>query len=680
MEAQPISPPGAYAEAQRQQARFRESRAALNFAPPDLERLKEKYIRPRQRYYDSNFRPENDELCPTCARIDLSELLRSGLRHETRDGIQIRKNIPMGYSDEIYMRATCQFCRLLVEVGDTNMSGGDRDVEFWSIITLKGHEVVSGIAEPLYDIKADDSNSTLENLSPEAIYLALVRTVKAPTGYPFEYRTLFKDSTYIGPLGADELFPSGSFALRETGDAAEMMKRLREWLARCSKHETCQARRAPIWSRPDGFRLLDITSLRVVDASGHEPYVALSYTWAQVDAFEIKRDESYAWESLPGVMQDVISVIRRLELRINHLWIDRLCVEQEDPVQKKANIAAIGEIYGAAFATIVLAVPSEAHYLGLTLPGLPGLSAQRIPFRHVEKIGKPKIATTLPSLEMTIGTSKWSSRAWTFQEGLLSSSCIIFGPEQSYFECAEMACCESLKEPDMALSDQDHMIPYKSRLRNPYLTTYDFNSLYWRLVHDYTSRDMSLPSDSLNAFSAFAAEFERAGRKLTWGLPISDTVHHLLWEHEPWDFRPIVRRKDFPSWSWAGWSGTVAMLFPLDTSSDANYTCTMREEPPDGRILSCIVRIAQVKISGCLAMFTVDGAPGSSIMFDSTLDAEAERLALVCEMMEICRMSDTVYCLVVQRRGDYNEIKGSGIITLSDFEAARPLWQEARLV
>jgi len=663
----------------RQRARFRESRAAASFAPPQLERLNETYTRPRQKYYAPDFQPENDELCATCAGIDLSGLFRSGLEHDTRDGIQIRKGIPIGYSDEIYARATCPFCRLLVEIGDTNISGGDRDVEFWSIITVQGHEVLSSVAEPLYEIRNSESDKTLENAPPEAIYLALVRSIKPPPGYPFDYRTIFKDMSYIGLIGADELVPSGDFGLRDTGGSAEIITRLRGWLARCSKHKTCQARKTNSWSYPDGFRLFDLTSLCVVEASGQEPYIALSYPWAQVDVFELKRDESYVLDNLPVVLQDVIGVVKGLGLGINHIWIDRLCIDQKDPVQKQLNIAAMGEIYGAAFATIILAVPSQVPSLGAPLHGIPGLSASRLPFQHVEHAGKLKLANTLPSLEMAIATSMWNSRAWTFQEGILSSRCILFGPEQSYFECAEMACWESLNEPDVAISEQDHKIPYNSPLRNPLLSDYDFDSLYWRLVHDYTGRNMSLPSDSLNAFSAFTEEFKRDGKKLRWGLPTSDSALHLLWEHVPWDFRDIYRRMDFPSWSWAGWNGTAVMNFPLKMSSKASYICTVREDLEDGRTLSCTVRTAQVGISGQFSIFSIIGAPGSSIMLDCGLNTVPECLGQTSVMMEICRMDDTVHGLLMQRRGEDYERIGSGFLKIAEFEAARPEWQELRL-
>lgn len=89
-----------------------------------------------------------------------------------------------------------------MDIGDSNLSGDERDVEFWWIITLRGHEVLSTIAEPLYDIKCFDGH--LRSLQSEAIYLAIVRVVKPPPVYRFEYRTIFKELGYIGLMEANE--------------------------------------------------------------------------------------------------------------------------------------------------------------------------------------------------------------------------------------------------------------------------------------------------------------------------------------------------------------------------------------------------------------------------------------------------------------------------------------------
>ena len=651
-----------------QQIRHRESRAAITFAPPTLNRLNEKFTRPRQRYHAPDFEQSNDALCISCAALDLERLFRDGIACESRDGIRVRKGIPLGWSDEIYQRATCPLCRLVVEIGDTNMSGDERDVEFWSIITLKGHEVTSNVAEPLYEI-VDKS----EISQREAMYFALVRTVKSPPNYGFAYRTIFKDLSFIGLLDAQDR----SLSLRNVGNAADMTKRVNEWLERCGNHEICRARKATTWSCPDDFRLFDITSLRVVDSRGQEPYIAISYVFAQVDDLDdVKRGDSYALHALPKVWQDVIRFVRGLKLGINYIWMDRVCIDKEDSAQKQNNIRCMNAIYGAAFATIVLAVPSR-RYLE---QGLPVFSAPRIPCQHVEKIGNLKLATTFPSLEMTIMTSEWRSRGWTLQEGILSNRCIVFGPEQVYFECAEVACSESIQEPSLSLCQRDHLIPYKSRLENPFFREYDFDALYWRLIQDYTGRDLKFDEDALNAFSAFTAEFERSGHGLIWGLPAQGLVRYLLWEHEPWDLRDARRRNGFPSWSWAGWLGTATMNIPIDVLSKVDINCNIVGAPPDGRVLCCNARVAHVSISGQGPICTIVGASVSSLMMDCGINDMKYSVPRTCVLMEVYRLDNLVHGLLLKKIGENYERIGSGFGSLLHVEAMGLQWQELRLI
>ena len=398
----------------------------MNFAPPEPERLNETYTRPRRTYYPAHYQLDKDELCSNCASIDFLALFGAGLEYEIVNEVPIRKPLPVGYSDEIYARATCPFCRLLIDIGDSNLSGDERDVEFWWIITVSGNKVLSTVAEPLHEIR--DGDHRARNFQDEAIYLALVRTIKAPPMYGFDYRTIFKDMTYNGLMELDGTATSRNFALRTIVHGKEIAARLRNWLLRCKMHRNCQMATNEI-AYPEGFRLFDISALQVMNPLANESYIALSYPWSQLDEFEIKHDGPYVLEELPNALQDAIELIKELQLGINYIWMDKLCINLDDPVEKTANINAMGDIYGAAYATIIFAVPSR-QYLE---KGIPGFSAPRPPYRRAETVGTMKLATTYPSLEMAIATSEWNSRAWTFQEGLLSKRCILFGPEQVYF-------------------------------------------------------------------------------------------------------------------------------------------------------------------------------------------------------------------------------------------------------
>lgn len=542
--------------------------------------------------------------------------------------------------------------------------------------------MLSTVAEPLYDVKCFDDDQ-LRSLQSEAFYLAIVRVVKPPPGYRFEYRTIFQELAYLGLMETKESDFLPNLSLRNTGDPEEITGRIRKWLLRCGKHQNCSTEATKRSAHPDRFCLFDITDLKVVTALGHESYIALSYPWSHIDPFEIKRDGPYSLKDLPIVLQDVIGLVRSLGFGVNHIWMDRLCINQDNHEQKAANINAMGDIYGAAFATIILAVPSR-QYLE---QGIPGLSAPRPAYQRIETIGNIKLATTYPTLEMTIATSEWNTRAWTFQEGLLSNRCILFGPEQCHFECAEIGCCESIIEPNLATcAERDYLIPYKSRLRNPFLDdNYNFDSLYWRLVRDFTSRDMSFESDSLHAFAAFATEFDRAGRLLTWGLPISSSALHLLWEHEQWDFRDINRRTDFPSWSWAGWSGTAAMNFKLDSvTSKVSCTCAIALETSSrSRILICKARSVKVSITGQFPNLILAGASQSSIILDRGMTAAiSEGTPNDCLMMEVCQDTGFIHGLLVigLKDNDFYERIGSGFMALTDFENCESASHELKLV
>ena len=46
-----------------------------------------------------------------------------------------------------------------------------------------------------------------------------------------------------------------------------------------------------------------------------------------------------------------------------------------------------------------------------------------------------------------IAKSKWNTRAWTYQEALLSRRRLVFTPRQVYFQCRGMHCVESISVP-----------------------------------------------------------------------------------------------------------------------------------------------------------------------------------------------------------------------------------------
>lgn len=121
------------------------------------------------------------------------------------------------------------------------------------------------------------------------------------------------------------------------------MARLRTWMQhRVANHKECAESRLP-----SAFprRLLEIAAsspvptLRVVDCSGMSRvpyYAALRYCWGVDQRAKLDKENLTAlskqlpYESLSQTIKDAVKVA--VHLGLNHLWIDALCIVQDDPL------------------------------------------------------------------------------------------------------------------------------------------------------------------------------------------------------------------------------------------------------------------------------------------------------------------------------------------------------------
>ena len=221
-------------------------------------------------------------------------------------------------------------------------------------------------------------------------------------------------------------------------------------------------------------------------------------------------------------------------------------------------------IYSEASLTIVAAAGEGPNY------GLPGVSTtNRVPQRFV-KMRDFTIAEMYPNIKASLRESKWSGRAWTLQEGFLSKRRLIFDDHQVSYVCGHGYCAESFT------GEVTHL------QLNQSLDLADFFSMrhvrsghgHFRLVEEflegYTKRQLSHDSDVLNACLGILNSWRRdtygsvlSGRAIEthlWGTILRSSASMLLnWYHT----RPARRRRDFPSWSWAGWKGPIRYVSTL---------------------------------------------------------------------------------------------------------------------
>jgi hypothetical protein len=110
-------------------------------------------------------------------------------------------------------------------------------------------------------------------------------------------------------------------------------------------------------------------------------------------------------EEIPQTIRDAIEVT--IFLKERYLWVDALCIAQDDTAGKLDQIGHMDEIYGNSVLTIVNAT-------GDAQSGIAGVRPDSRSFeQHIEEI-KPNLRVMLSRpLEDHLKRTVYQSRAWT---------------------------------------------------------------------------------------------------------------------------------------------------------------------------------------------------------------------------------------------------------------------------
>ncbi|RSM20324.1 hypothetical protein CDV31_000819 [Fusarium ambrosium] len=223
---------------------------------------------------------------------------------------------------------------------------------------------------------------------------------------------------------------------------------------------------------------------------------------------------------------DSIKLMPQLEER--YLWIDSLCIIQDDPVSCGQQINQMAAIYDNATLALISADGKDAE---AGLRGLPHSSGPRL---------LKLIFQLTPKSRFTVKGLPWICQCCTF--------------------------CEDIDEaPDKAGSD-----PLLQAYGNDLGT---FNALelsrapnlrlFADLISVYNQRSFTFEEDAMKAISStFSVMQQPHPRGFVYGLPVSFLDTFLAWHGLHCGLR---RRKGScqdttcpPSWTWAGWKGRLA--------------------------------------------------------------------------------------------------------------------------
>lgn len=332
------------------------------------------------------------------------------------------------------------------------------------------------------------------------------------------------------------------------------------------------------------------------------PFAALSYCWGGDIGFKTtksilaKAHAGLNLPELPRTIQDAVFVSRGVGLR--YLWVDRLCIVQDNEAEFTAEMNKMGDIYSQALITICAgnSATSEDTFLK---PRLTHLSRSvQLPFRCPS--GEISAAMIIPrqrEIEML------NTRGWTLQESLLSQRVVYYGSRQLEFICGEVIASDGgWPSVNLAGLPQDWSAHFGTSIWDA-RTYFNFAvrsehaqekgrtrggvflHAWIRLIKHYTQRKLSHPSDRLIAISALAKEICEvlqddylAGM---WRLHIES---QLQWRIRGPRIAQSTEVYVAPSWSWASLGSQIDWEFPRDTELDpciSVISCAVAPVSPD---------------------------------------------------------------------------------------------------
>jgi hypothetical protein len=353
---------------------------------------------------------------------------------------------------------------------------------------------------------------------------------------------------------------------------------IKEWLAECCGfehgHDRCK-QQDPGRSLPR--RLLDLGTipgtgddLRLAHTAGLDPattrYTTLSHCWGPlVVTPPLKTTMSsmddfsslISFRSLPQNFKDAVSLTRMLSIR--YLWIDSLCIVQDDVRDWQAESSRMASYYQNSYLNIAAA--ASAHCYGGFIkdldPSLYGSSSYAV---GSYPGGVARIRTTTATegmrLRHDLTENPLLQRAWVLQEQILSPRTVFcFGNIQMYWQCRNVFTTEdgSLHAQRLALLWYRVERPFDmSNFRTAHL-------LWWYLVGDYSRRRLTYRTDRGPAIAGLVEFYRYAtGHTPLLGLWRETLCYDLSWAATgrkslaDADSEAVTSQQaaQFPTWSW----------------------------------------------------------------------------------------------------------------------------------
>ncbi|RTE71991.1 hypothetical protein BHE90_013614 [Fusarium euwallaceae] len=524
----------------------------------------------------------SSELCSACSKITLSMLI-DGFQH------------PLDYNQVHQSKEHCRLCEIV-----SNAYKSQACVKHDKLTALRGDKTKA--------CKADHRGPLLWRVQQSE---------------PGARWGMFKlDSQHYGSLHRISVSEESSvFKNRiithrdlQIANSPRNMRLLREWLEECQlHHDECDRGTYSGNKYNDGsstttlpFRVIDVgfagdgrteKKPRVYTTNGKETgrYLTLSHCWGKVIPPRMTKDTVDAWQvelplvDLPKTFRDAIWLTRELGER--YLWIDSICIVQDDPAELMTQIGLMGVIFEKSFCTIaaVDAKGSDGSQMvdsGLFVSGPAVSRTAKFKVKALRNNDEPadsimgtsqsssqqeedelcevimqEASDTADPFPLRLQFKAWHSRGWVFQERELSRRCIFFTEYDLGWRCNRYWETEQTGIPECRRPRGDYVMDGPTAYGGvSYNAETNLRKTWQYTVQQYSVTKLTYNSDKHNALMGFEERLAtRFGYKFHNGIVDFGHSEHfhtqLLWI--PTISRGGLNDIQFPSWSWMNVKGAV---------------------------------------------------------------------------------------------------------------------------
>ncbi|KAF8860776.1 HET-domain-containing protein [Acephala macrosclerotiorum] len=324
---------------------------------------------------------------------------------------------------------------------------------------------------------------------------------------------------------------------------------------------------------------------------GAVAYATLSHCWGAKKFLTLKKTNITVFqrhipaEAITKTFYDAIAISRYLGLQ--YLWIDSLCIVQDDPDDWFREAGLMESVYGGS--TVNLAASSACDGNVGCFFDRPGswrcqFKADTSEIQRARLSESESFSDCVPQrLNTLVGATPLSQRAWAVQERILAPRNLYFTNNEVFWECTQKSACETF--PDGLPGEMVYRAWASSPPKED--STIEFPAPWFNIVMHYSRCNLSKSEDKLVAIAGVARRWQSRVQQShvagIWDGPLAGEYVAGLWRgHLPlglcWKVdSPKKRLHPYtaPTWSWASLDGMV--LGPSIRWKHANMLVKVQE-------------------------------------------------------------------------------------------------------